>query len=432
MVLVLCFMLLLQSVQEEDHLTHIDWRKKANKTEFSRFWKTYIDHLLLDLIRNCTFTKTLFCALHGIKVNSVKFYIKYFTLRHELVTRNFSEAHGKIKLNNSRTEIKPTVSIEFLTPSSDSHIVGNYYVIFHLYRELKLNVTFMHISIIGKNSDVAVYKYLSKESQTSFDYSGIESTFSLYPSYYQLVFRIKTTKGVKLPVVVTTMFGVISPNILANSKLPAIKSPTITAIHRIKVAKATVFTYRMQTERYKGIVLDLYPKDRVLYLLYLGPGYLSRRNKLLMNGRKFINTFQCTLQVISPEMDDVQNISAYALFRAQKLPRKLISVGNNIETVVKFPNTVCTNKAVTCVLHIRNPAGYINTTIISSIFKGPPHPDCIYGGITWYESLKLMSHCYKFSVSEPLNIQNRNFFSQNSSVLMVLYQYKEHGMSLLN
>ena len=180
-------------------------------------------------------------------------------------------------------EIKPTVSIEFLTPSSDSHIVGIYYVIFHLYRELKLNVTFMHISIIGKNSNVAVYKYLSKESQT-FDYSGIESTFSLYPPYYQLVFRIKTSKGVKLPVVVTTMFSVISQNILTNSKLPAIKSLTITAIHRIKVAKATVFTYRMQIERYKGIVLDLYPKDRVLYLLYLGPGYLSRRNKLLMNG----------------------------------------------------------------------------------------------------------------------------------------------------
>ena len=51
-------------------------------------------------------------------------------------------------------------------------------------------------------------------------------------------------------------------------------------------------------------------------------------------------------------MDGVQNISAYALIRAQKLPRKLISVGNNIETVVKFPNTVRTNKAITCVLHI--------------------------------------------------------------------------------
>ena len=199
-------------------------------------------------------------------------------------------------------EIKPTVSIEFLTPSSDSHIVGIYYVIFHLYRELKLNVTFMHISIIGKNSNVAVYKYLS----------------SLYPPYYQLVFRIKTSKGVKLPVVVTTTFSVISQNILANSKLPAIKSLTITAIHRIKVAKATVFTYRMQIERYKGIVLDLYPKDRVLYLLYLGPGYLSRKNKLRRNERKFVNTFQCTLQVISPELDVVQNISAHALFRAQK------------------------------------------------------------------------------------------------------------------
>ena len=284
MVLILCFIFLLQNVQGEDHLTHIDWRKKANKTEFTRFWKTYIDYLVLVLIRNSAFTKTLFFALHGIQVNSGKFCIKYFTLRHELITRNFSVTHGKIKFNNSRTEIKPTVSIEFLTPSSDSHIVGNYYVIFHLYRELKLNVTFMHISVIGKNSNVAVYKYLSKEYQTSFDYSGIESTFSLYPSYYQLVFRIKTSKGVKLPVVVTTMFSVISRNILANSKLPAIKSPTITAIHRLKVAKATVFTYRMQTERYKGIVLDLYPKDRVLYLLYLGPGYLSRRNKLLMNG----------------------------------------------------------------------------------------------------------------------------------------------------
>ena len=428
MVLVLCFMLLLQSVQGEDHLTHIDWMKKANKTEFLRFWKTYIDYLLLVLIRTSTFTKTLFCALHGIKVNSGKFCIKYFTLRHELITRNFSVAHGKIKFNNSRTEIKPTISIEFLTPSSDSHIVGIYYVIFHLYRELKLNVTFMHISIIGKNSNVAFYKYLCKESQTSFDYSGIESSFSLYPPYYQLVFRIKTSIGVKLPVVVTTMFSVISQNILANSKLPAIKSPTITAIHRIKVAKATVFTYRMQIERYKGIVLDLYPKDRVLYLLYLGPGYLSRKINLDGNERKFINTFQCTLQVILPKMDGVQNTSAYALFRGQKLPRKLISVGNNIETVVKFPHTVCINKTTTCVLDIRNPAGYINITIISSVFKGPPHPDCIYGGITWYESLKLMSHCYKFSVSEPLNIQNRNFFSQNSSVLMVFYQYKDYSL----
>ena len=154
----------------------------------------------------------------------------------------------------------------------------------------------------------------------------------------------------------------------------------------------------------------MYAKDRVLYLLYLGPGLLSRKIKLHRNERKFINTFQCTLQVILPEMDGVQNTSAYALFRGKKLPRKLISVGNNIETAVKFPHTVCINKATTCVLDIRHPADYINISIMSSVFKGPPHPDCIYGGITWYESLKLMSHCYKFSVSEPLNIQNRNFF----------------------
>ena len=271
MILVLCFMAFLQNVQGEDHLTHIDVRKKGKKTEFSRFWKTYIDYLLGVLIRKCTFTKILSCTLQGIKVNNGKFCIKYFTLGHELITRNFSVSHGEIQFNDSRTEIKPTLSTEFSTLVSNSHIIGNHYVIFHLYKGLNINVTFTHINIIGIYSNVGVYKYLSKEPQTSFDYSGIQSTFSLYPPYHHYIFRIKTSEGVRLPVVFTAVFSVISRNILTSPKPPPIKLPTITAIHRIKVAKSTVLTYKIEKERYKGFVLDLYPKDRVFFLLFLGP-----------------------------------------------------------------------------------------------------------------------------------------------------------------
>ena len=431
MIVVICCLLFLQSVPGEDHLTQIDWKKKTNNIDFSRFWKTYTDYLLHILIMNCTFTKTMLYALQGIKVCSGIFCIKYFTLRHELITRNSSVSHGEIQFNNSRIEIKPTVSTEFFTPMSNGHIVGHYYVIFYPCKDLNLNITFIHISIIGIKSNVAVYKHLSKESQTSFKYSGIESTFSLYPPYHQLVFRIKTRTGARLPVVVTAMFSVISESILASSKPPTIKSLTITAIHEINVAKITVITYRIETERFKSIELDLHLKDRVIYALYIGPGYLSMRKELHRNERKFINTFQCILQVILPKLCGVGNISSHAIFRTQNLPSKQIYVASNIATSVKFPYTVCT-KAMTCVLDIRNPAGYINITIMSFMFKGLPHPDCIYGGITWYESLILMSHCYKYSVNESLYIQNRNFFSQNSSILVVVYHYNEYSSLSVN
>ena len=431
MIVVLCCMFFIETVQGEDHLTHINWRKKTNNTDYSSFWKTYTDYLLNILIKKFTFTHTLLYTLQGIKLNSGKFCIKYFTLTHELITINSSVSHGEIQFNDSRTEIKPTVFTELFTPLSNGHIVGHYYVIFHLCKDLNLNITFIHISIVGMKSNVAVYKYLSKESQTSFDYSGIESTFSLYPPYYHLVFRIKTRTGVRQPVVVTAMFCVISGNILESSKPPTIKTLTITAIHKINVAKTTVLTYKIETERYNRIVLDLYFKESVIYILYIGPGYLSFREELYRNEIKFIDTFQCILQVILPELGGVANISSHALFKVQKLPRKLISVANNIERTVKFPHTIC-NKAVTCVLDIRNTAGYINITIMSFIFKGLPHPDCIYGGMTWYESLKLVSHCYKYSANESLQIQNRIFFSQNSSILMVLYHYNEYSSLSVN
>ena len=66
-------------------------------------------------------------------------------------------------------------------------------------------------------------------------------------------------------------------------------------------------------ERYNGILLDLYLKDRVIYVLYIGPRYLSIRKEQHRKERKFIDTFQCILQVILPELGGVLNISSHAL-----------------------------------------------------------------------------------------------------------------------
>ena len=160
------------------------------------------------------------------------------------------------------------------------------------------------------------------------------------------------------------------------------------------------------------------------YIIYDGPGILTTFIRITQSNTK-CSTFQCTIQLL------VQNVLNDAYFRFYSIPLPFSDSKRTIQGTndfVDFPNKKCLNYV--CILSVV--AEYqqqVNVTIYKINSVSLYDPTCIFSGVTTAETIQ---DDYKQSETlcenhDGTKNTSRSFYSQNSSLIMVLYWYKGYS-----
>ena len=137
--------------------------------------------------------------------------------------------------------------------------------------------------------------------------------------------------------------------------------------------------------------------------------------------------------MVTVGMGHVKNISTY-IFQEQLLPRKIINVAHDSNIHVSIPdvNHELDRTPYFLLLQAQRDK-FLNLTISVFVLHGPPHYKCMYGGMSVYDYVinhfeEFLSLCRKYNYSNPsVTLAKRSIYSQNSTFLTTLYQYKEYG-----
>ena len=190
--LIIIFAIVSEIIKSEDHLAHSDWRKNTSNQSFPKYWISYMHKLTYNLIDRWMSQPFVFGFQH-LKQKSMYFHLYQKRKKHT----NLITDQGRHFIR-SRTEVKPTVIMKLSVPKHYLQlgvIGGSHTINFSLHRKLKLNTTFIAIDlqVIYKNckmDKVSVINILSRNYKTNFDYCGLHSYFSLFPSSHHVKFIV--------------------------------------------------------------------------------------------------------------------------------------------------------------------------------------------------------------------------------------------------
>ena len=79
-------------------------------------------------------------------------------------------------------------------------------------------------------------------------------------------------------------FSVISQNIIESHVPLRVKTLTNIAIHNIYLTQQVIYTFGIILQKYKRIVLWVKVDNKVSFILFSGPGYLSLKQTILKSG----------------------------------------------------------------------------------------------------------------------------------------------------
>ena len=464
---------LFQNVEGEDHLNHIDWRKNINKSQDPKHWISYVHkhlHVLLDY--SSTRDILYVSALDTMAEQGNNSYMKFQLVKYE----DLKGQKRKIKrkstfdyeslldyatiyvINGSRTETLSTVPIQLSTaeppspfspfyglemlPLPSAPIHGSHTIYFSLEKEIRLNVTFLSIDflIVGKicQYDKIWIQSQSKLSTSNFVFCGIYSQFSLYPGSRDVKLVIKVYKA-KHPINISVMFSVISNRIIeSHSPLKSKPKPvllTSTAVDNIIIQNTMVYSFKFQAEKYNGINFSLKLNNKMYILLFSGPGYKSRKINISETAMYFVNTFQCSLQLIKHTKVFSDNFTSLILYKSKLLPRTHKYMTDNEHRTIHLPITRG-SKESDCLIFVFHTEknNFLHLRINTFTQKGSSHPYCLHGGMIIYElnhkdPNMFESLCKKYEISETNDIFNqRSFYSYESALMVVFYQYKQYSV----
>ena len=262
----------------------------------------------------------------------------------------------------------------------------------------------------------------------SFHYCGYIPKFSLYVPLREFISVVHIVHGEVLSVDIHLIFSVISAQVIESCKH---RSSSRIAIYSVKRKQAFSYYFRVQVHKYQGIVVQSNTTHNSLYLLLFdGPSYLSHQQKLKANFTLHrFKTFQCSIVMSLPTYKiNLKDTINFVHFTGKNLPRKTLFVTEKTAHMIYFSNHA------THVWFLHTMANhYLKVTVLSFKYEGPPSVGCIYGGMSLYdfrhnEFIESISLCdkYKFYDSESV-FQGRIFYSDNSSILVLAYCFKEYS-----
>ena len=195
--------------------------------------------------------------------------------------------------------------------------------------------------------------------------------------------------------------------------------------------KEMLFSYHLQTRKIDYIILKSGYAPGLLSI-YDGPGLMFKIFE--SNTMVETSTFQCVVQILTLAERNYTNSSLYGdesiQFYSKKLKRrtniKLLN-GMNHEDII-IPDYVCHH--FPCVIHFQAKSGnQVNVSVSHVKYVGEESLECKYAGLVAVEELpneykESTTLCSDHAASRR---QSRNFYSQNSSLTLVLYWYETYS-----
>ena len=201
------------------------------------------------------------------------------------------------------------------------------------------------------------------------------------------------------------------------------------SIYYVFLTRTVYLTYRLRVKKYLGILLYFDSKGFDQFTVFVGPGFLSKKIDITSdNTTLYMDTFQCILRAVKRREQSL---------KVTYKPRHLVRAYVNLITNEKH-NLKCRNTRL-CILHFHCPDSlYVNLTISSYVYMGPPSDQCSLGGLALYDNKLgdfeeefILCNRHNYFVS-TFELPRQVISSSNSSALLILYSYKEYSHLILN
>ena len=187
-----------------------------------------------------------------------------------------------------------------------------------------------------------------------------------------------------------------------------------------------LFTYFLQVRKSYYITVTITQRLKFMHwLIYDGPLFQSN----IINASEGkentvkLSSFRCLLQILLKERSS-SFLFNYSSIRIQVHSKVTLDGDDHIS--VSLPNTECSINKNLCALNIFAKYGrQVNVSVIKMTYKGTESKTCKYAGLVATQHLGADDYKETVALCESYdgNVSQRNVFSYNSSIVLVLYWY---------
>ena len=410
--------------ETRDALTHINWKSDIQDP---KHWLAYVykglELMVMDALNE---TKIVTDSLNQIRIKQNSFRRLVSIISHAQFACNLQP----------ETKTAPIISLKISWFGYSCFDNPLYKLMFKLNKQLSLNITFNKLF----TRDYFGYCFLYHLTvafgvcgDKCFKYCGMLSHFSVFPPSRNVSFHFSYIG--KKPIFIDVMCHVMSAQLIQSQRTENL-SFTLMFVYLVPLNKRLITTYRILVKKDEKIRLFSYRISRkVDLIIFDGPGFLSPVY-YIQNGKINVSTatFQCVVQVIHHEYKEEKNIFSPLNYLAESKEKKKIHMKNKSE-IVQFPDDLCLEPSCLSALLLHSTQNvYLNITIHQFLYMGEPSSKCYLGGFAFldfafhqFEETLLMCNRHPNSNLFETSHHQRNILSRNSSVIIILYQYKEYS-----
>ena len=319
----------------------------------------------------------------------------------------------------------------------------------YLNRSLRLNLTFLSFYMSGgslnKLSITQGGHRCQEETKEDFIFWGQHSLFYFYPKNRMVLMCITHRDEVSTEVQIIGMFMIFDRDQMFNihlnqKKVEYImknlywigygweKHPHIFPNDKLKYIvnnKYELFRYSISVRKLDQVIIKNIISWSLGFLVFDGPGYLSHT----ISATKDVivtSTFQCLVLFL-------MTVSKRKKIKHFKFSSKSLSTHNIITNVTNnnmfnIPNSKCRNKL--CIsLFLAESENEVNITAIAVKSTHPYDNNCLYAGLVAGERIANNYKESKTICESNYDYKGHaiNFYSNNSSLILIMYSYKEYG-----
>ena len=251
-----------------------------------------------------------------------------------------------------------------------------------------------------------------------FTLCGYFSAFNIYPKYTAGTMRF--TKIFRMRFIFNASYSVIDQGLVFSTQLPDKLEIARTPFSHYFIDFSTVLTFHVVTEEFNNLVFQYENvKEENIALIHDGPGFLATVLQLIPNKLLKTSTFQCV--VVFFYHDHTVHVGSSLKYSSNLiLVNKFISLNVSINLV--------SDKLLASNLYsisVQRSKYQINGSIDKLSYHGTLDPRCSFGGLVIVEKLA-GSYQEGLKFCEKSYGINRNFYSHESSLILVFYWYQSY------
>ncbi len=389
-----------------------------------RSWHRYVDEFVFREFRsqpnlfNSHIKRKLFQQLKNSKM------FKTFSLaRSSCRICNVTKATGQLFCSVSRKE-------------NSKNLTGHW--TFKLDKMLALNLSFGEIwfstSSVYCPTQWCRFGNLSiqnmGDTKGGFLFCGHMATFMIFPDFREVMITISTERFAPVSWRIIVKFSAVDPSLATTIDQNKNSPLTFLSVQQTQILRREhiLFSCLIQMHKIFCVFLQTKLTAETKFLFFDGPGVLS---PIVSKGPNFTSsTFQCFLQVLFMCSKNISRQTDQMFqFSPVEVNFRTISATTSATTFLVLPSLWCDTNI--CGLSGHSQIGFqVNVTLTRMQYKGVNITSCSRGGLAIGEMF------YDNKYNESLTVcqnhsnfqrQNRSFYSQNGSIRLILYQYKEYS-----